>query len=306
MFEWRRHVTLRGWARNPRTAGDNDVAPQQAMRDMTQATSRTFVETPAPEVVRWQLASTIEGEIIPRLLLIHQEPWGRVGQVHDLRKPTSDEIIDFCASVLRDDGSASLQLEAWLLDGASFEFICIDLLAPAARHFGDLWLADLLDFTDVTLGTWRLQQLMRDASLAVPAEAGAEDPRKRILLSTAPGEQHSFGLCMVAEFFRRDGWEVNLLAKADEESLARAVREEWFAAIGLSLSAEQRMPALRTAIAAVRAGARNRDVAIFVGGHMFTETPALGFEIGADAVAVDAKDALRKARGFLRRVSILS
>ncbi|MDX2219664.1 MAG: cobalamin B12-binding domain-containing protein [Burkholderiales bacterium] len=306
MFEWRRHVTLKGWARGKRSAGNGDAVNQGAARDQASPVGRAFAENATPDMVRVHLASTIEGEIIPRLLLTHQAPWGRVGPPGNLRKPDSEDIIDFCASVLRDDGSASMYLESWVLDGATFEYICTELLAPAARHFGDLWLNDLLDFTDVTIGTWRLQQLMRDMSIAIPAEAGLEDPRKRILLSTTPGEQHSFGLSMVAEFFRRDAWEVTLLAKADEESLVHAMRDEWYAVVGLSLSAEQRIPELRKAIASMRAGARNRDMPIFVGGRVFTETPALAFELGADAVAVDAEDAVRKARGFLRRANWLS
>lgn len=306
MFEWRRHVTLKGWAMRSSSTATIDSSTYAAGTESVPASARLRVEAAPPDAIRGHLAATIEAEIIPRLLLTLQAPWGQIGPPRNLHKPSSEDIIDFCASVLRDDGSASMQLEAWLLDGASFEFICNDLLTPAAHHFGDLWLADLLDFADVTIGTWRLQQLMRDASMSLPAETGAEDPRKRILLSTTPGEQHSFGLSMVAEHFRRDGWEVTLLAKADEESLAHAMRDEWFAVAGLSLGAEQRMPALQKAVTALRAGARNRDMAIFVGGRLFTDTPALAFELGADAVAVDAADALRKARSFLRRASKLS
>ena len=89
----------------------------------------------------------------------------------------------------------------------SVESIFLDLLAPAARQLGTQWEADVTDFANVTLGVSRLQRIMRrlgDTFLQ------RDQPRQRgesALLTIIPGEQHSFGLSMVAEFFRRAGLE---------------------------------------------------------------------------------------------------
>ena len=57
----------------------------------------------------------------------------------------------------------------------------------------------------------RLQHVLRGARRR-PSSAGASDARRRarsaILLMPLPGEQHTFGLSMLADFFRRAGWNV--------------------------------------------------------------------------------------------------
>jgi methanogenic corrinoid protein MtbC1 len=51
-----------------------------------------------------------------------------------------------------------------------------------------------------------LQQLLRELSAAFEAETL---PRLRsAVLVTAPGDQHTFGVFILQEFFRRAGWDV--------------------------------------------------------------------------------------------------
>ena len=53
---------------------------------------------------------------------------------------------------------------------------------------------------------FRLQQLLRELSAAFEAETL---PRLRsAVLVTAPGDQHTFGVFILQEFFRRAGWDV--------------------------------------------------------------------------------------------------
>ena len=88
------------------------------------------------------------------------------------------------------------------------ESLYLDLFAPAARLLGEMWSDDHCDFSAVTVALGRLQRLLRELSPAFGTEI--EYPRQRPPRAVAqpPDEQHSFGLCMVAEFFRRDGWDV--------------------------------------------------------------------------------------------------
>ena len=61
--------------------------------------------------------------------------------------------------------------------GASVETLYLDLLAPTARHLGDLWDADVCDFTEVTVGLGRLQQVLHELSPAFQSEIA--QPRAR-------------------------------------------------------------------------------------------------------------------------------
>ena len=78
-----------------------------------------------------------------------------------------DEVSAFAAIALNSDAVvATAHVETLRAKGLGLECIYLELLAPAARHLGELWEADLCDFTQVTLGLWRLQQVMYDLSPA--------------------------------------------------------------------------------------------------------------------------------------------
>jgi hypothetical protein len=59
-------------------------------------------------------------------------------------------------------------VEGILARGASVESVFIDLLAPSARRLGQHWEDDDCDFVDVTMGLWRLQEVMREVTLRFP------------------------------------------------------------------------------------------------------------------------------------------
>ena len=79
--------------------------------------------------------------------------------------------------------------------GVPREEIFLDLLANAARHFGELWESDEWDFSDVTIGLCRIHELLRKHSVLHNPESfwhGGEG-QHRILLATACGDQHILG-----------------------------------------------------------------------------------------------------------------
>ena len=122
---------------------------------------------------------------------------------------------------------------------------------------------------------------------------------RRILLVPAPGEQHTFGLAMVATFFRRAGWTVWSEPLACSNDLVGIVRNEWFSVVGFSLSCASRMEALATHIRRVRRASRNPAVGILVGGQVFLERPELVVLVGADATAVDGRQATLQAENLV-------
>ena len=57
----------------------------------------------------------------------------------------------------------------------------------------------------------------------------------RALFAPVPGSQHTFGVLMVSEFFRREGWQVWMELGSSETALLEAVKKDWFEVIGLSV-----------------------------------------------------------------------
>ena len=191
------------------------------------------------------LLRTIEAEIIPRLMLAHQTARLPI-LIDDVSPPTlgHEDVVAFAALVLSQQaGAAIAQVEVLRAQGVALEALYLDLLAPAARHLGELWEADLCDFTQVTLGLWRLQQVMHELSPAFQNEATYSLQRRRVLLAPAPGSQHTLGLFMVAEFFRRAGWDVSAEPAASAAELAAADGRDWFDVVGLSMGTELQVEA---------------------------------------------------------------
>lgn len=253
------------------------------------------------------LARTVEQEIIPRLMLVHRlggtcapRQAGAAAQGIDaLWSAPTHEIeprhVEAFARLVMSHGDE--EVLACVHDlrrrGVPIDALYADLLAGTARHLGDLWTEDLCDFTDVTVGLGRLQQVLRDLS-QLPELGGPTPPQReprRVLMMPCPGEQHTFGLVMVSEFFRRAGWDVTGGAWESEDEALQLVRTQWFDVIGLSLAAEVHLDGLRDCIERLRRDALNRGVGIIVGGPLFLQHPQWAQQVGADGVSCDGRQA---------------
>jgi MerR family transcriptional regulator, light-induced transcriptional regulator len=240
-----------------------------------------------------QLARTIEQEIIPRLMLAHRalaEPGSR--PVAAGQPITVEDVRHFAKLVLsQDEDLAFGSIQAFRARGVTVEKIYVDLLAPTARYLGDLWDDDLCNFTDVTVGLGRLQRVLRELSPAFGSAVEHPAQGRRILLLPSPGEQHTFGLVMVAEFFRRAGWDVTGGAWAAGADPAALVAAEWFDVIGFSLGAESHLDSLAASIRSVRQATCNDAIAVLVGGPLFGERPEYLARVGADGMTIDGREA---------------
>jgi MerR family transcriptional regulator, light-induced transcriptional regulator len=249
-----------------------------------------------------RLLRTIEGEIIPRLVLALQSaPAGTAPEGVARSAAGADEVTEFARLVAMHDVSvASAYVNALLNRGVALETIYLDVLAPAARLLGEWWKQDLRDFTEVTSGLCRMHQLLHEFSPAFLHDAQPTASDRCVLLVPMPGEQHSFGLIMVAEFFRRAGWDVWDLHPSTPADLVGVVRKHWFSLIGVSLSCESRIEQLTPLITAARASSRNREVRVMVGGQPFVGHPEKVAAVGADATAADGRRASREADRLVR------
>jgi len=246
-----------------------------------------------------QLVSTIEGEIVPRLMMVHRAgyPERERTETAAAHRLTPQDVSELARLVLAHDVSVAASfVELHRARGLPLESIYLDLLAPAARALGTAWEEDRVTFADVTIGLWRLQEVLYELTASLRAPAIDDDPAHRILLAANPGEQHTFGLIMVAEFFRRAGWQVTSRTFESRHELARAVRRDAFAVIGLSASCEDRLEALSTTIRVVRRSSRNRAIGVMVGGKPFVGHVERVSTVGADATAPDARQAPALAR----------
>jgi len=244
-------------------------------------------------VRRAKLASIVADEIIPHLLRLHAE--APIADIIATIGPNADDVAELAHIVLGPDLAAPAAYVSALRDrGMSRDTLYLELLEPTARLLGDMWVRDECDFIDVTLGVARLQKLL---ALFGPAnDVAALADRRWMLVATAPGEQHHFGARMVQEVLAASRWNVDSDFEATIDSLTEAVRNRWYAVVGLTLSSGEGIDRLRLAIDAVRRHSRNPGVMVMVGGLAFRDKPWLAHQIGADATAPNATAAALMAQ----------
>jgi MerR family transcriptional regulator, light-induced transcriptional regulator len=251
-------------------------------------------------VERSRLARTIETEIIPRLVLAHRtRTLDLAGSGATQEAAPSFDVEHFARLALVEDyAGVAACVASVLATGATLETMCNELIAPAARHLGERWAEDDIDFAQVTLGLWCLQRTLRENAAAFASRLRADAQGLQVLLIPAPGEEHTLGLAMVMEFFARAGWEVLGGAPATCAELCALAAGGWFDVVGLSVSCEARVGDVAKSIHAVRAASRNRRLAVLVGGPLLSVVPDLAAMVGADLAIADGADAPEQARNL--------
>jgi len=210
------------------------------------------------------------------------------------RPISADEVQSFAQLPLTVEADGLLaEVDDLLAQGVAVDAIYIDLLAPAARRLGELWEQDQCDFVDVTMGLWRLQEVLHEISARNSSRVSAlRSDAKRAMFLPMPGDQHFMGPQVLEDVFANAGWDTILMTKPLRKEVLNLLSSESFDLVGLTLSRDCPSAAIRNIIRAMRSVSRNEHIKILVGGRMITQNPALVAEVGADGTGTDARAAL--------------
>lgn len=244
------------------------------------------------------LSRMVEGDIIPRLLMAHRnDRWDQLRRPSRMTEPVStlsaEEIARFAAQPLQLEASELLDaIEQFLSRGVAVEQIYVELLAPSARKLGELWEADECDFVDVTMGLWRLQEVMRIIAMRSPVILHALTAPRTALFAPVPGDQHSFGALMIDEVFTRAGWESEVVFEPKRPKLLEILARRGFDLLGLTVTNDCPSGDLAELISAIRSVSRNPEIRVLIGGRAINIDPTLHVAAGADGTASDAVSAV--------------
>ncbi len=248
------------------------------------------------------LSRAIESDVIPRMVRAHRNLDAKQAAVAGTPPwaPSADEIEAFVATTLMaDDAPATAFVQALVDRGVQIEVIFEDLFGGAARHLGAMWELDDTSFTSVTTAVWRIQQILRTLSADFMGNRQEAVGGPRILLVRAIGGQHMLGMAMVSEYFRKGGWVVSTALPGTNRELTALVRANWFDVVGFSVGGDEQLTMLTKSISAARRASQNRQMGVMVGGAVFVAQPGLVSNVGADATAADAAQALIEANRLM-------
>jgi len=227
----------------------------------------------------------VEGELLPRLLLTHNAgplpPSFIATAESSMQHPAFDDFLQ----VVRGD-DPDQEIRAFLVDaverGETVEVVLAELLAPVARHMGELWEEDECDFVEVTVVCNRLQRAIR--RLANEFRYGSAGDDVRVLVTGLPHAQHTLGCLMVAETLSDAGCDVAL-----GDPFVPGVDPVGYDVVALSVARTEDEEAAEMMVRRLRDQAPNAS--ILVGGAAFRLDPAMIRRIGADGWAEDATSA---------------
>lgn len=234
------------------------------------------------------LASVVHNQVVPRLMLAHHLGSEANERADEGVRPTFAEIEHLAdLAVERDTTAAFAEVQRLFRAGCSHAAVLIDLIGGAARLLGDQWLDDRRTFAEVTLGLGTLQRVVALTRhwLSPPITP----TRGPVVLSAAPGEQHTLGIAVVGDVLAHAGWDVDLHPAGAPEELVATVSSRPVLAVGLTVSCASLVQPLGRLVADLREASLNRDLMVLVGSALDLE----GYAKHAGAVYCrDAQSAL--------------
>lgn len=248
-----------------------------------------------------RLLDVVQAQIIPHLMHNHREARSDAPPKAGIR-PAEVEV--FARALLdRSPDPARALLARYCARSVPLEEIYLGLFTATARLLGEWWESDECNFSQVTLCLSRIQSMLHDLSPSFHAAAGEQLSRsgeRRILMITMPGQQHTLGLSILSEFFRRESWVVLAIPSPEPGLTQASLSTHWFDILALSASLDSEIDDLGKTIQAARKTSQNPRLAIMVGGPLFVRRPELATMLGADGCSNDAREALVLASRLLQ------
>ena len=129
--------------------------------------------------------------------------------------------------------------------------------------------------------------------------SGKKNGLKLIACSVA-SELHEIGIRMVSDFFEMDGWDTYYMgSNMPEAHLLQSLREHEADLLAISVTMPIHINRVESIIRTVRDNPDFRNLKIMAGGYPFGIVPDLTKKVGADATAVNARQAISKANAMM-------
>lgn len=204
-----------------------------------------------------------------------------------------DDLLQLGQACAQDLDQALALVANWRARGLGLEDLYLQALAPCARLLGHWWTHDVMDFAEVTLVSSNLQRILQHLSDEFCAPGHASSQGRHVLLATEPSAQHTLGAQMLGQFFQRSGWQVTSVVPEAVDDLVHLLQRNWFDAVGLSISTQRHLDAVKAWIPILRQASPNAGLRLLAGGPATIADTAPFRSWGLDWCGGDARETVR-------------
>ncbi|MEM9708959.1 MAG: cobalamin-dependent protein [Pseudomonadota bacterium] len=175
-------------------------------------------------------------------------------------------------------------------EGIADTVIAETCIPEVARRLGDAWCEDHMSFADVTIGSARLQAMVRDLGGPDPEDGRTQGGRVAVIVTG--DETHTLGAMVLTNQLRRLGISVRLILGKDEASVIPILAECDFDAIMISASHSEKLVSLGNFVEKIRRGVPSQTP-IIVGGSVVERGNDVLKRTGADYATTNVHEALQ-------------
>ncbi len=216
----------------------------------------------------------------------------RAKAVRDNPDARNIELL-FDAAVGDDPLGCSAIARQMIGNGIPAEYIC-DVYIPAiATRMGDQWCEDEMSFSNVTIGTSRLQFLLREIGPGKSDDLrwNSNGEETSVLLLLSRDANHTLGVMVLANQLRRLGFSVKISIGESTDAVIDLFQSSPFDAVFVSASMEDDLHDLRDLVKAIKTHANNPPPVI-LGGNIVEQSAAALQVTGVDKVTNKLDEAL--------------
>ena len=169
--------------------------------------------------------------------------------------------------------------------------IAEDLIPLVAQRLGDAWCEDNMSFADVTIGSARLQALVRDLGAPDP------DPLKynagSVAVIVPEDESHTLGAMVLTSRLRRQQVSVRLFLGTEESEVLASLGRTRYDAVLISASHSQKLAKIDRFVTKIKRVVR-RGTPVIVGGSVVERGVAVEKHVRADYITSNVDEALKR------------
>lgn len=123
----------------------------------------------------------------------------------------------------------------------------------------------------------------------------------RMVACSVSNELHEIGIRMIADFFEMDGWDTYYMgSNMPDNHLIQAIQENRANLLAISVTLPIHLKKVTQLIKTIRNMPDMEGLTIMAGGYPFSIIPNLDQKVGADATALNARNAIQTANQLVR------